>query len=113
MKKKNQKNRLIKLQKRLKTRHASKPKSAPKLKPLLKSKPLHPWRLCPVVEHWVREHPLRMPSTLDSKFLKFDQFHLTLLTSLLLGHVGVGLFSLVDALLPSLSETAETLIPVY
>ncbi len=26
-----------------------------------KSKKVHPWRLCPVGEHWVRTHPLHMP----------------------------------------------------
>lgn len=37
-------------------------KNPPDQKPtIINTKPVHPWRQCPLGQHWVRTHPLRVP----------------------------------------------------
>src|ERR1039457_1456617 len=47
------------------TRRLRKPPSSSKTKSGAKPKtlppPVHPWRVCPYGEHWVRTHPLHVP----------------------------------------------------
>lgn len=37
------------------------PKKKPKKSPPPQQKKVHPWRVCPLGQHWVRTHPMRIP----------------------------------------------------
>lgn len=57
------KSQMPKRSKAIKKSRSSKKKKESLAKP--PSKPIHPWRVCPYGEHWVRTHPLHVPPSRD------------------------------------------------
>lgn len=59
MRKKRTKTTSTKIKKTMGTTHA--PKRKIESQPKEPCPPVHPWRVCPYGEHWVRTHPMRVP----------------------------------------------------
>ncbi len=49
------------MKKQISLKNSSRKKSKKRTLPKEPLPPVHPWRVCPYSEHWVRQHPLRIP----------------------------------------------------